>query len=142
MIDITEFGGKGDYKTDNTNALDAAVQHILDFRNDYTIYFPAGKFLFGSPPKHFKIGIRLVGNGPVGASELGTLLLPDYDVPDTNSEEAFLCWDGGEDFHGTGGGLQDISIMKNYGKTGGTGSNRALRVCFGASRFTLQRDSG
>jgi hypothetical protein len=32
-----------------------------------------------------------------------------------------LCWDGAEQYHGTGSGLQDISIMKGYGKMGGNG---------------------
>jgi hypothetical protein len=119
MLDITNYGGKGDDHTDNTPALNDAVAAILQLRNDYTIYFPAGKYRFASRPNSFPIGIKLVGNGPVGSSELGTLLLSDYDEPD--GEAAFLCWDGSEAFHGTGGGLQDIAIMKNYGRMGGNG---------------------
>ncbi len=118
MLDITQFGGRGDKQTNNTPALDAAIQHITGNRNDYTIYFPAGKYLFKTRPENFPLGIRLAGNGPVGASELGTLLIADYDEPDP--EEAFLLWDGKVAFQGTGGGLQDITIMKAYGRMGGT----------------------
>jgi hypothetical protein len=99
--------------------LNLALDLILKVGKDYTIYFPAGKYRFASRPKSFPIGIKLLGDGPVGASELGTLLLSDYDEPD--SEAAFLCWDGSEAYHGTGGGLQDISVMKGYGRMGGNG---------------------
>lgn len=112
------FDGKTDEAFDNTAALDEAVEHILKSRNDYVISFPAGKFHFHTKPKPFPIGIKLIGNGPVGASELGTLLVSNYS--ETSPEEGFLCWDGSEDFHGTGGGVQDLSIMKGYGWSGGT----------------------
>jgi len=81
MIDIRDFAGRGDWHHlnapsghDNNAALNSAIDHVLLNRTDYTIYFPAGKYRFAARPKSFPLAIKLVGNGPVGSSELGTLL--------------------------------------------------------------------
>jgi len=117
-LNIVDFGGKGDGKSDNTDAFNSAVAVAMP--KALTVYFPAGTYRFASRPKPIGAGVRFVGAGSVGSTPgFGTYLVADYD--EQNGEAGFLNWDGSYGNNsGTGGGVQDLVIYKSLGHHGGT----------------------
>jgi Pectate lyase superfamily protein len=117
-VNIVDFGGKGDGKSDNTDAFNDAVAAATP--KALTVYLPAGTYRFASRPKPIGSGVRFVGAGSVGSTPgFGTYLIADYD--EKNGEVGFLSWDGSYGNNaGTGGGVQDLVIYKSSGHHGGT----------------------
>jgi hypothetical protein len=127
MISITEFHRtrNGDDWTPALNYLSSAVTEI---------YFPAGVYLFKSPPKPFELDVRLISDGSVAANDSsGVLLVSDYNDGD------FLTWNGGVPTT-AGGGLDRIKIAKGAGKSGGNGISLVAQTADKRCSSWLARD--
>ncbi len=115
---ITDFGGRGDFTTDNTLAFNAAVRFCQE-RNSKSIFFPAGAYVFNFPPEPIGTGVTLIGEGSAGASyPHGVTLVKNYEERD--NRKGFLTWNGNfADYRGTGGGMENITVLTT--KPGGIG---------------------
>ena len=147
FVNVRDFGAVGDGKTDDTVAIQAAIDSLPAFtrRNPFSvkpIFFPNGVYLVSRTLKRiggdgrFEPGLALVGESEAGV----TLRLKD-DAPgfnDPGKDEAVLFFAsglmggsstaGGKDYVGTGEGndayqnyVQSMTINTGHGNHGAVG---------------------
>jgi polygalacturonase len=110
VFNIQDFGAKGDGKTINTNAINAAIEASVKAGGG-TVFFPAGTYLSYS--------IRLQSNISLYLSQGCTLVAADagaggvYDDPEPNASDKYQDF-GHSHWHNSliwGENLQNISIL-------------------------------
>ena len=64
-VNVKEFGAKGDGITDDTHAIQMAINEILNNSNEGTLYFPSGNYLISSTLNFYKSGLyyNIIGDG-------------------------------------------------------------------------------
>lgn len=97
---IEQFGGDGDGITDNTPALNAAIDALYE-SGDRTIQFGRGQYIFKSAPATITYGLHIVGQ-----DKNSTILRADFN--------------GGTFFHftgadGSGGGMSNLALFADAG---------------------------
>lgn len=112
-VSVKDFGAVGDGVTDDTAAIQAAVNAAEANRNN-EIVFPVGNYVITSTIV-IRGGIRLIGQGAMGAQTgQGTVLT--HNVNTVN----MLVWDGnGVAAYGVGGGIFNMQCVKGTGFSGG-----------------------
>jgi hypothetical protein len=109
MLAALAYTGVGDGVTDNTATFNAAVAQVCASTTTRTLYMPAGKYRFGSPPNAIPCALNLVGEG-----KAVTWLIRDY----SGMGEYFLKIIGGQDTYG-GGSIRDLAIYTSPNGIGG-----------------------
>jgi hypothetical protein len=114
IVSVKDFGAVGDGVTDDTAAIQAAVNAAEANRNN-EIYFPVGNYVIaGTITIHG--GIRLIGSGAMGA-QVGQGVVLSHKANNVN----MLVWDGNATnaAFGIGGGIFNIQCVKFSGYSGG-----------------------
>src|SRR5699024_8492992 len=60
IVNVKDFGAKGDGVTDDTESIQGALNHVYDLGGG-TVYIPAGEYIT-SLPLYFKQGVNIKGN--------------------------------------------------------------------------------
>lgn len=60
IVNVKDFGAKGDGETDDTESIQGALNHVYDLGGG-TVYIPAGEYIT-SLPLYFKQGVNIKGN--------------------------------------------------------------------------------
>jgi len=113
-INVKDFGAKGDGITDDTAAIQAAIN------NGHRIYFPHGNYIISQPLTFAKSGVKLFGE-----SEYTTTIIPSSDF---SGDALISAGDGSISYYGidifylgfNGNGVSDIKGIK---------FNRCNQVC-------------
>lgn len=67
MINVKAFGAKGDYATDDTAAIQAAIDFAVTYENGAVLYFPYGIYLTSSTLEVYSKKLKIVGDWQKGA---------------------------------------------------------------------------
>jgi hypothetical protein len=113
-LNVLDYGAVGDGVTDDTAAIQAAVDAAEANRNN-EIVFPVGTYVIaGTITIHG--GIRLIGQGAMGAQVAQGVVL-SHKADSVN----MLVWDGDSttSAFGIGGGLFNVQCVKYSGYSGG-----------------------
>jgi hypothetical protein len=112
VVSVKDFGAVGDGVADDTVAIQAAVNAAQNLYNQ-TVRFPCGVYKVTGLITITQ-GVMLMGEGSQGSNEAyGTTIL-HY------SNAGLLLWNGnGASTAGTGGGLQNMQLLKANGYSGG-----------------------
>ena len=112
VVSVKDFGAVGDGVTDDTAAIQKAVNAAVDAGNS-CVYVPQGVYKI-SDVITIPQGVPIIGNGGQGSSV-------DYGVSIVHASNGncFVFDGNGADFAGTGGALKNMIITKASGFSGG-----------------------
>lgn len=113
-LNVVDYGAVGDGLTDDTSAIQAAVDAATANRAN-EVHFPVGEYVITSTIT-LTSGIRLIGQGAMGAQVAQGAVL----VHKANSVN-MLVWDGSNPAtaKGVGGGIFNFQCVKHAGYSGG-----------------------
>jgi hypothetical protein len=111
-VSVQDFGAVGDGVTDDTAAIQAAIDASYSNYNK-TVYVPNGIYKL-TDKITITQGVMIICEGSQGSNESYGTVFKHY------SNDSCFRWDGsGAQFTGTGGGLQNCLIVKADGFSGG-----------------------
>lgn len=117
QVRLMSFGADNTGVADCKSAFDSAIAACAAL-NHTTLIVDHGMYRFASAPAPIGYGIMIMGHGSQGTTEpYGTVFLFDYDAASGDG----LTWNGngGAGFRGTGGGLQNITLLAADGRVAG-----------------------
>lgn len=159
-INVKDYGAKGDGKTDDTEAINAALtaggeDTGREFWLDKTVYFPAGTYLISSPIKKlykngkFASGMVITGNSPAStiiklkdnAEGYGDPRQPQAIIFTSSKLLAADPRNGGRDYLNKGEGNDAYNnFIENITIDTGKGNNGAIGIDYLANNFGAIRN--
>ena len=147
FVNVRDFGAVGDGKTDDTTAIQAAIDSLPAFtrRNPFSvkpIFFPNGVYLVSRTLKRigadgrFEPGLALIGESEAGVELRLKDAAPGFNDPDKDKPVVFFASGlmsgsptaGGKDYFGIGEGndayqnyVQSMTINIGHGNVGAVG---------------------
>ncbi len=160
VINVRDFGAKGDGVTDDTAAINAAIAASGDdtraiFWQDKIVYFPSGTYLVSSPiHKLYKEGRYASGMVLMGQSRYKTIIkladnAQDYQSADSPKAVIFTsaklidgnATSGGKDYIGKGEGNDAFNnFIENMAIDVGSGNPGAIGIDYLANNFGAIRN--
>jgi len=113
MTNVKDFGAVGDGATDDTTAIQAAVTYAVAHRND-TVFFPVGTYKVTGQITVAQ-GVKLKGPGSQGSTSTYGVVISHQ----ANATDCFVWDSSGAAAASTGGGIENMFILKPTGFNGG-----------------------